>query len=245
MPYFRFEKGPRIPNSKYIDIDDISARRDLYPELNPKGLPHMMPPKELFAALMDEYDIRNPDHIIIYGRETCIFLPRTWFLFRSLGHDPGKIHLMQGSLEEWIDAGGEIDNRFCRVPKANDLNLRRKTAYVPRDASYICEMSEILSSVMKDGVGLDKETIILDSRGSSYSKGHIPNAIHIPYSTLHCKENSLKLKSKKYLKKVFEAAGIKNLKTEQKIICSCGSGVSVCHLMLAMEQCGRNIDKNT
>lgn len=40
----RFEEGPRITGSKFIDIDDISAQYDLYPSLNPKKLPHMMPP---------------------------------------------------------------------------------------------------------------------------------------------------------------------------------------------------------
>ncbi len=35
----RFEEGPRIPGSKYIDIDDVA----LTPDLNPGSLPHMLP----------------------------------------------------------------------------------------------------------------------------------------------------------------------------------------------------------
>ena len=27
-----------------MDMDDIAARNDLFPELNPKDLPHMLPP---------------------------------------------------------------------------------------------------------------------------------------------------------------------------------------------------------
>jgi hypothetical protein len=41
---FRFEVGPRIKNSFHIDVEDISAQFDLYPSINPKGLPNMMPP---------------------------------------------------------------------------------------------------------------------------------------------------------------------------------------------------------
>ena len=41
----RFEAGPRIPGSVYVDMDDVSAKGDLFPDLNPKGLPHMLPPK--------------------------------------------------------------------------------------------------------------------------------------------------------------------------------------------------------
>ena len=37
-----YEKGPRIAGSKFFDIDDVASKGS---ELNPKGLPHMMPPK--------------------------------------------------------------------------------------------------------------------------------------------------------------------------------------------------------
>lgn len=40
-----FEEGPRITGSKYIDIADIAATKEIYPNLNPKGLPYMLPPK--------------------------------------------------------------------------------------------------------------------------------------------------------------------------------------------------------
>ena len=36
-----YEAGPRIDGAKFFDIDDVSSKG----ELNPKGLPHMMPPK--------------------------------------------------------------------------------------------------------------------------------------------------------------------------------------------------------
>lgn len=41
----RFEEGPRIRGAKYMDISDISATKENFPELNPKGLPHMLPPE--------------------------------------------------------------------------------------------------------------------------------------------------------------------------------------------------------
>ena len=70
---------------------------------------------------MDEYNISNTDHIIIYGRESVLFTPRTWFMFKSFGHDPSKLHLMQGSFEEWVDVGGAIDVNHITVPRAKDV----------------------------------------------------------------------------------------------------------------------------
>jgi len=40
-----FKNGPRIKGAKYIDMDDIATAKELFPNLNPKGLPHMLPPK--------------------------------------------------------------------------------------------------------------------------------------------------------------------------------------------------------
>lgn len=48
LPTFRscrFLDGPRIPGSHYFDMSDISASKEVFPELNPKGLRTMFPPK--------------------------------------------------------------------------------------------------------------------------------------------------------------------------------------------------------
>jgi 3-mercaptopyruvate sulfurtransferase SseA len=63
-----FERGPRIKGARFFDIDDIASKGDL----NPKNLPHMMPPKELFAAAMDAMGVANDDHIIVYGTKGCV-----------------------------------------------------------------------------------------------------------------------------------------------------------------------------
>jgi len=46
----RFEAGPRIPGARYVDMLDISTSKELYPELNPKGLWAMLPPKVISIA---------------------------------------------------------------------------------------------------------------------------------------------------------------------------------------------------
>jgi len=46
--------------------------------------------------MMDSFGITNDDHVVVYGKKGCVFTPRTFFLFRSMGHDPARVHLMQG-----------------------------------------------------------------------------------------------------------------------------------------------------
>jgi len=64
-----FEDGPRIEGADYFDIDDTASTGD---DLNPKNLPHMMPPPKLFAAAMDAMGITNDDTIVIYGNKECV-----------------------------------------------------------------------------------------------------------------------------------------------------------------------------
>jgi hypothetical protein len=42
--FIRFLDGPRIPGSHYFDMNDISTSKELFPDLNPKGLDVMFPP---------------------------------------------------------------------------------------------------------------------------------------------------------------------------------------------------------
>ena len=92
----------------------------------------------------------------------------------------------------------------------------------------------------------ENETIILDTRGSSYAKGHMPSAIHLPYAQLVNPNNSLILKPTSEIKQMLDDRGVDYLNPNKKIILSCGSGVSVCHGYLALKQLGREMsEENT
>lgn len=230
-----FEAGPRLPGARYVDMIDLSCQKDLFPHLNPKGLPNMLPPCELFAMAMDDFGIKNDDHIVVYGREGSIFTPRTWFLFRTMGHE--KVTLMQGSLEDWKALLGPVEEGRTTVPTAADIIAKGGTpSYQTKEPTNVVTMNEMLQS-------LGEDVVIVDPRGSSFAgKGYIPGAIHVPYSSLVEKDNYLKFKSKKELLQIFDKAGV-DVHTEKKIIATCGSGVSVCHILLALEECGRDATK--
>ena len=108
-PIQEFQTGPRIPKAHYVDIDALATTYELFPDENPLNLPHMMPPPSLFGKAMDAYGIGNDDHVVIYAKRGAVFTPRAWFLFLSMGHDVNKLHLMQGSLEDWIEDGGMVE----------------------------------------------------------------------------------------------------------------------------------------
>jgi len=239
-----YEQGKRIAGARYFDMDDIAASFDLFPELNPRKLPQMLPPKNLFAAAMDELDIRNTDHVVVYGTEQSEFIPRIWFTFRALGHDAKRVHLMQGSLEAWEEQGGKIESAPTTAIRASELDLTGQPRYLARDAKNVCNMEAVMSAVMEhqslgESSTQESSPMILDTRTSSYSKGHMPGAVHIPYSSLVDPEDCLRFKPQSELQSIFDKAGVTK---DRRIICSCGSGVTVCSLFAALLECGYDPD---
>ena len=287
-PSQEYINGPRLPHARYIDIDAVATTYELFPQRNPNNLPHMFPPPQLFGMVMDAYNIHNDDHIIIYARRGAVFTPRVWFLFVGMGHDENRVHLMQGSLEDYMENGGVVEeyslllddeedkteekemyytNKYSKYFEDGILNVARlyndlhssSLSSTPRynvavsQAKHICDKEEVLDAInsnlsnssSNEDSG-DNDTIILDTRGSAYAKGHMPSAIHLPYASLVDPNNSLVLKSPSALKQMFEERNIDYLNPNKKIILSCGSGVSVCHGYLAMKQLGREItEENT
>jgi len=248
-----FAQGPRIPGSIYFDLDDIACTQELFPDQNPAGLSHMQPPPRLFAAYMQACGVTNDHHVIIYGRAGCSFLPRVWFTFRHvMGHTP--VSLMQGSLEDWKEAGGPVDSEpllDTAIPKAKDLDLEQR----PRTMQYqvqsynanavvidLQEMKAIVAGAdnARQGNNDSSSFIILDPRGSSFAKGHMPGAMHVPYSTLSDPHNPNRIKPVQELRPLLQEALLGS--KDKSIVLSCGSGVSVCSLYLALEECGVTTD---
>ncbi|KAL7496376.1 hypothetical protein ACHAWT_004532 [Skeletonema menzelii] len=287
IPSTEYIHGPRLPSARYIDIDSVATTHELFPQDNPKNLPHMFPPPFLFGVAMDAYNIRNEDHVVIYAKRGAVFTPRMWFLFVSMGHDENRVHLMQGSLEDYVVENGESfveEYSLADSSSSSEAGVEREMYYeeeyktyfddgvlnvkrlynayagmTPRykvsvsQARHICDKEEVLDAInsnlksMESNINNDdNETIILDTRGSSYAKGHMPSAIHLPYAQLVDPNNSLILKPTSEIKQMFEDRGIDYLNPNKKIILSCGSGVSVCHGYLALKQLGREMsEENT
>ena len=192
-------------------------------------------------------DIKNTDHVIIYGTSDCSFIPRTWFMFLSFGHNVNNIHLMQGSMEEFELLGGILEKSPIETLRVTDRFLGERSSsrnYVAKEPISVCNKEYIISKYIGVDENDSKKPILLDPRGSSFVKGHIPGALHVPYSSLTVKSNPLKFKPRDELLNIFKSVGV-CFDDQKEIICSCGSGVSVCNLFVTLLECGYDSDKIT
>jgi thiosulfate/3-mercaptopyruvate sulfurtransferase len=211
-------KKKHIPNAIFFDINKIADPNN--------SLPHMIPSKDLFSKMMQNIGLNKDDEIIIYDNSPFLSSARAWFLFRYFGHD--KIFIMQGGVKNWENNGGNITNGNVVLEKGNYIaSAERKELVVNLDQMILASQN--------------KENVILDARSRkrflgealeprpNLPSGHIPNSQSLPSSDLINKEGYLK--SKDEINQIFSNI---NVNINDKIIATCGSGVSACVISIAL-----------
>jgi len=229
-----FEKGPRIPGAVYIDIDDLADKSS--------DLPHMMPPADLWSRYLTKYDIISADqHVVVYSQETsCLCIHRAFVQCLSMGHNPNKLHLLQGSLEDWKEAGGSVVSSPVQVLYADDLTGEDETNYPATEAQAMIDMETLRKAID------DNTCIILDARAedrflgkvpeprAGLRRGHMPGAQHLFFQSLLKDDAAVCLKSKEELESILDTFP----KSDKQVVVSCGSGVTACTIKVAMMATG-------
>jgi thiosulfate/3-mercaptopyruvate sulfurtransferase len=222
-------RGPRIANAVYYDLSSSSSiSGDTSPQ--PTAV-------SLAAQQMDDLGITNHDkaNIVVYGQPGAFFLPRVWFTIRHLlGHQ--SCRLLDGTLDDWTAAGGKMDYRTMIPEKVvptsaatsvgtdSPSSSRYEPNYQPNVLIGLEEMKQFV---------MEERGVIWDARGSSFAKeGHMPGAIHIPYSSLHDAQGRLYSTER-------IATLLPPLPTvTADVVVTCGSGVSACTLFWALHELG-------
>ena len=241
-----FEAGPRIAGAHFYDIDDVASKT---PELNPKGLPHMMPPPALQATFMDAVGITNQHHIIVYGQADCPFLHRAWYQCVAMGHGVKKTHLLAGSLQDWIDAGGPIDTKPQAALALDDLPQSKSPTYraVAPTGGVVSmdEMRKIIdeqdpNTQIVDARSAERFLALVDEPRPGLRRGHMPGASNIFFKDVLQAESLVQLRDPDTLRKLAAAAG---LNPDKRIVASCGSGATGCTLLAALYKAGYDHQK--
>nr|XP_019012858.1 thiosulfate/3-mercaptopyruvate sulfurtransferase [Kwoniella pini CBS 10737]OCF51639.1 thiosulfate/3-mercaptopyruvate sulfurtransferase [Kwoniella pini CBS 10737] len=249
-----FLSGPRLPNAKRFDLDEV-AELDL--NENPLSLTHMLPKPERFAEECRKLGIRNDDHIVLYDTIGIFSSPRALYTFKVFGHE--NVSVLDGGLPRWIEEGYETENGEVKP------TLRESQYKIPeswkkdwvRSYEQIVSNSELSNSDPISELILDHRPLLRFTGESEeprqgLSSGHIPNSISLPFSNyLNSPNDNDKIpyysyKSINELKKVFEIAlgGKEELNkfilNQKGVIFSCGSGMTAAIGWLANELIKQN-----
>ena len=215
-----FEKA-HIPGAVFLDIDKVSDRTS--------SLPHMLPAPENFADAVGRLGISARDRVVVYDTAGIFSSPRAWWMFRAMGHQ--NVAVLDGGLPAWRDCGGGLESGPASPAWRSYQAVPNVTLVADADA-----VAEALAS------GLSK---IVDARPAArfsgdapeprpgLRHGHMPGAVNIPFTDVIAKDGSM-LKPGD-LEKRLAASGLAH---DDKIITTCGSGVTAAILSLALARTG-------
>ena len=165
--------------------------------------------------------------VVAYDSAGGVYGSRLWWMLRWLGHD--RVAVLDGGWDDWLRKGYPVASTVRR-PVATKFTPRTRPLYV--DTQFILASLETGTTMIVDARSNDRyhgrnETI--DPVG-----GHIPGAINRFF-----KENLSsdgRFKQAKQLRQEFVEL-IGNTSPD-RIVHQCGSGVSACHNLIAMEIAG-------
>jgi len=193
------------------------------------SLPHMMPDAEFFEQAVRKLGINNDSAIVVYDDTGVYASPRAWWMFRAMGHD--NVAVLDGGAVAWYEAGLEMTEQLPDQAQQPG-NFRSR-----ENVGHFCDALLVYQLLNEESC------TILDARseGRFYGRdpeprdnlrgGHMPGAKSLPFQRVL---NDIYMKAPEELREVFRELAASG----QKLVFTCGSGLSACILTLAAELAG-------
>jgi thiosulfate/3-mercaptopyruvate sulfurtransferase len=210
-----------LPKAQIFDFDTRICDRST-------SLPHMMPAPEVFEREVRTLGINQQSQIVVYDKVGIFSSPRAWWMFKAMGHD--AVTVLDGGLPAWVAAGLPTESTPRRaVPGGNFVAKPRPALFVDADhvASALTNAAAAVLDARSEGRFHGREP---EPRPGLRS-GHMPNAINVPFGSVQ---------SRGHMKSPEEISALLAAKVgeRERLVFSCGSGVTACTLALAAELAG-------
>ena len=212
----------RIPGARFFDFDGRICQQN-----NP--LPHMMPDESQFADEARLLGLNSDSAVVIYDSVGLFSSPRVWWMLRSMGLE--NCAILDGGLPAWRAAGYATSETDAEESyPAGDFVARFDSRLFSDAESVLAALEEHSCVVLDARPGVRFRGEVAEPR-EGLRKGHMPGAINLPFSDL-CADG--RLKSETELQAIFDGLAI----TGDRMICSCGSGITACVIAFAAYRAG-------
>lgn len=225
-------KAEHLKGARYVDLNKDLATVDCNPK---NGGRHPLPSFSKFSELLSKLGISPSSHVVIYDdKNGSNAAARFWWMLKAVKHE--KVQVLNGGLQEAVKAGFPVNSEIENFEKTGNYPITEwnlKTADI-EEVEKARNNSENIVIDVRDKNRFDGLTEPLD-----LIAGHIPGAVNVPFSE-NLDENGF-FKSPEVLAEKY--AEILNNKTSENVIVHCGSGVTACHTLLALDYAGIEIPK--
>jgi len=238
--YILIDTGPseerynkrHLEGSLYVDLNtDLAGVTD-----NPAdGGRHPLPSPERFGKVLGRLGITPESHVVVYDdKNGANPAARFWWMLRAAGHD--KVQLINGGMQAAEEQGFCVTDAVTTAIPTEDhkfSNWQLPAADIAQ-VEIAASADDLLVIDVRDKERFDGITEPID-----LVAGHIPGAVNIPFAS-NLAANG-KFLPPKELNDIYTTAlgGIRM----ENVIVHCGSGVTACHTLLALEYAGLGIAK--
>lgn len=248
-PEADFEKGPRLPDSVFFDIDGMSSK-------HPAGLPHMLPEAQQLAAAMAHMGIDKETRVVVYDRHGIFSAPRAWYTLKAAFGHPAEVAVLDGGLPRWrslgypVDEGPRIRNQLAPAPMCE----WQATPDAAWDLDQVRANIETQTAIVVDARPAGRFHGTVPEPRAGMRGGHIPGSIGLPFPDVLTAEAPKRLLSPEDLRSRLanvDLGGGRSLADvvaassaaddAPRVVLTCGSGMTACILGLAMHQVGLHL----
>lgn len=216
-----YEKA-HIPAARYAHLND-----DLSGEMTSTSGRHPLPDPSLLSQKLGAWGVNKNTQVVVYDDSFGTMAVRMWWLLRWLGHD--AVALLDGGLPLWNKEGHKTSADIPTISPTEFQAAVNNGLWVDSSAVQLA---------------LQQNKIIIDARAEerflAYIEpldkvaGHIPGTINSPVEDNL--DNYGKLLSAEELRSQY--LQLINGSPSDQVIHMCGSGVTACQNILAMEMAG-------
>lgn len=222
----RSYRAGHLPGAHYLHLDRHLSDQRPTADGRFRGR-HPLPARTAFAAVVGALGIGPGTPVVAYDRQGGVYAARAWWMLRWLGHR--EVAVLDGGVAAWQSAGGTLSTE----------------APQPRDAGAYPMGSPLVGSVEADALQaqLGRRRLI-DARAPERFRGEVepldPVAGHIPGALNRPFKDNLGADGRFLDAAALRAAFAPLLggRRPAETVHMCGSGVTACHNLLAMEAAG-------
>jgi thiosulfate/3-mercaptopyruvate sulfurtransferase len=220
--------GGHIPHALYADLDrDLSAART---KLSGR---HPLPQVPVLAAMFGRFGIDAGVQVVAYDQGAGAFAARLWWLLRWLGHH--RVAVLDGGFAAWERAG---------LPQSSAAEHRAPRHFTAAPDGSLLVAGAAVAAAVSSGAVRSGEMLLVDARSADRFAGdnetldpvagHIPGARNHPFAANH--DSQGRWHSAAALRRAWETT-LRGVPARQ-VVAMCGSGVTACHNLLALEVAG-------
>nr|WP_315469401.1 sulfurtransferase [uncultured Undibacterium sp.] len=190
---------------------------------------HPLPNTDDLLAVLRRLGINQDTQVIAYDAHGGMFAARLWWLLRSIGH--ASVAVLDGGIAAWISAGQTLQTEVASHVVGNIQVKDSLTTQV--------NVQTVLQNLQATA---DVQLQVIDARAADRFRGENetmdPVGGHIPGAKNRFFKDNLqadgRFKSAQELRQDWQGL----LADPTRAIMQCGSGVTACHNLLALEVAG-------